>query len=493
MKKRDGSLLNEDFIQTKRDRLGEFLAVITLLLAILGMALSSPPLVGPDEAAHQATAYYTSVNILPPKQETMEYTPGILKFGACTSFNSEQDASCMPNRDDINLSKVRVLNYPPPYYWVVGLGQKFAPTADTWMDVGGRIASLALNLAGLALLALLLFRRVRSWGTYLLAVSTPMAAFMWAVVNPNGWEITSGMIFTYFFARAWWNSDERLGKITNSWVAVLLVTGSAVSFALSRHDAIVWLVLLVVAVVLTGGSLSRGNQFKMLVGAMIGISTNLLWQAFFPAQHNINNDNPIANPVPMDYLQWFQQVDQILPDRVRQMVGNLGSLDVPTPQWLVLLLLLSWGAVIGFLYARTRINPLFLALGFLGTILVPSMIETLRWNDWPYWWQGRITLSFIIPFLLLLLMRYGSFGRRAVMLLSIVNGLVLTFMVWQNLARYSFGVRNYIPLRVSDPAIGDIAFACGITIIALMVVISLIRTWWFYRESKLISQREVKV
>lgn len=52
MKKRDGSLLGEDSTQAKRDRLGEFLAAITLLLAILGMALSSPPLVGPDEAAH---------------------------------------------------------------------------------------------------------------------------------------------------------------------------------------------------------------------------------------------------------------------------------------------------------------------------------------------------------------------------------------------------------------------------------------------------------
>jgi hypothetical protein len=154
---------------------------------------------------------------------------------------------------------------------------------------------------------------------------------------------------------------------------------------------------------------------------------------------------------------------------------------------MVLLLLITWGAVVGFLFARTRINPLFLILGFFGTLLVPSVLETMRWNDWPFWWQGRITLSFTIPFLFLLLIRYGAHGRRAIVLLSIVNGLVLTYMVWQNLSRYSFGVRNYIPLRGSDPAIGDFWFSVGMVIIALMLVATLARLWIFFRERRTLT------
>lgn len=461
---------------------GELLAALTVLLGVLGMAVSSPPLVGPDEAAHQATAYYTTVHILPPSAEGQEYTPGYLRHGACMAFNSEQDASCMPPRDDVTPAKIRVLNYPPPYYWVVGLGQKFAPTADTWMDVGGRVASMTLNLAGLLLLALLLRRRVRSWGTYLLAVSTPMAAFLWAVVNPNGWEITAGMIFVYFLARAWWNSDALLGRIPRPWIAFACVGLASLTFALSRHDAMVWLTLLVIAVVFTGSSLTRSRQLQTLVAAALGLFAGLLWQLFYPAQHILNNDDPLPNPGPLDYLRWFHEVDQMLPERVRQMVGVIGSLDVPVPQWMVLLLLMSWGAVIGFLFARTRINPLFLVLGFFGTLLVPSVMETLRWNDWPFWWQGRITLSFTIPFLFLLLLRYGKSGRRAIILLSIANGLVLTYMVWQNLVRYSFGVQNYIPLRGADPAIGDFWYTVGLGIIMLMVTLSLARIWIFLRE-----------
>lgn len=470
--------------QHRSGTLGELLAAIIVLLGVLGMAVTSPPLVGPDEAAHQATAYYTTVHILPPTAEGQEYTPGYLKHGACMAFNSEQDASCMPARDDITPGKIRVLNYPPPYYWVVGLGQKFAPTADTWMDVGGRVASMTLNLAGLLLLALLLRRRVRSWGTYLLAVATPMAAFLWAVVNPNGWEITAGMIFVYFLARAWWDSDDLLGRIPRPWIAFACVGLASITFALSRHDAIVWLTLLVIAVALTGTTLSRSRQLMTLVASALGIFAGLLWQLFYPAQHILNNDNPLPNPVLLDYLHWFHEVDKMLPERIRQMVGVIGSLDVPVPQWMVLLLLISWGAVVGFLFARTRINPLFLVLGFFGTLLVPSVMETLRWNDWPFWWQGRITLSFTIPFLFLLLLRYGAHGRRAIFLLSIVNGLVLTYMVWQNLSRYSFGIRNYIPLRGSDPAIGDFWFGVGMFIIALMFSASLARIWVFLQERR---------
>ena len=46
-----------------------------------------------------------------------------------------------------------VLSYAPPYYWVVGFGQRLAATLAgvQYASAGGRIASFVLNLAALLL------------------------------------------------------------------------------------------------------------------------------------------------------------------------------------------------------------------------------------------------------------------------------------------------------------------------------------------------------
>ncbi len=468
---------------------GEALAALTVLLAIVGMAVTSPPLVGPDESAHQATAYYTTVHFLPPEQEGLYYTPGIFKQGACMAFDSSKDASCMLPRDDIGPAQVRVFNYPPPYYWVVALGQKASPTADEWSDVGGRVASLLLNVGALALLALLARRVTRNWGTYLLLMTTPMAAFLWAVVNPNGWEITTGLLFAYLFATAWWNWDPWQDRPLSGWLRVILVTTASLAFALSRHDALVWMFLLVLVVLFMGKSpLQRTEKLRLLGATFVGLLAALLWQFTHPAVHNSNNPGRVADPVAMDYLHWLGQIDEMLPDRLRQMVGVLGWLDTPVPFTLVFLLLFGWAGLIGILFARGRIPLLVLVTGFVATIIVPSVLEMLRWNDWPYWYQGRITLVFTLPFLLLLLLRFGESSRRAAAALSLVTAAVLAFMVWQNLMRYAFGIQDYIPVRWNDPAIGELWFWSGVSIVVAIVLITIARVWLLMLER---PQREI--
>ncbi|MDC3376532.1 hypothetical protein OAV85_00830, partial [Candidatus Nanopelagicales bacterium] len=115
---------------------------------------------------------------------------------------------------------------------------------------------------------------------------------------------------------------------------------------------------------------------------------------------------------------------------------------------------------------------------------VPSVMEMVRWNDWPYWYQGRITLPFTLPFLLILLLRFGSKGPRAATALSLVTGFVLTFMVWQNLMRYSFGIWDYIPERLTDPAISGPAYWLTYLCIALMLAALGIRFVFFTRDRK---------
>jgi len=474
---------------------GEWWALAIVILAIVGFALSSPRFASPDEEAHQATAWYVTTYGMPPKAEDRFEVPTIFRDGACFATNGRQDASCHPAREGGYTELVRVLNYPPPYYWVTGVGQKIseAVSSDAWMDVGGRAASFVLNVSGLLLLALLVRRHYSRWGTYLLLVATPMAAFLWATVNPSGWEITAGLLFGYLFARAWWNNDDSTAAATR-WLPLVAIAITSILFALARHSAMVWMAGVIVAVVVTGRSLlPRSEQWKVLLATAPGFLAGVLWQLTHPAVHRINNPDRVEDPQPIDFLHYFMQIEEVLPDRLRQMVGVLGWMDTPVPQWMFFLVLIGWAAFIGYLFARTRIPILFLVVGFLGTFLVPTFLEMLRWNDWPYWYQGRITLPFTIPFLFILLLKYAHKAPRAAASLSIVTGFVLTFMVWQNLMRYSFGIWDYIPERWSDPAISTPAFWLTYAVIVVMLAGLIYRTVLVVRDRKASAPTESAV
>ena len=462
---------------------GEWWAFAIVILAVIGFVLSSPRGAAPDESAHQATAWYVTSYGLPPTAEGPSYVPSVLADGACFKFDGRQDASCVQPRQTGFPVEERILNYPPVYYWGVGLGQQIVGAVwdETYLDVGGRLASPALNLAIFILIALLTRRHYERWGTYLLLVVTPTVAFLWATVNPSGWEVTAGLLFAYVFARAWWSTEERVAP---RWPVLGAVALSSILFGLARHSAIVWMAGVIVAVVATNRSkLPRPSQFLILAATLPGFVAGLLWQLNFPARHGINNPDRIDSPQALDFAHYFMQIEEVLPDRLRQMVGNLGWLDTPVPQWMFFLVVIGWAAFVGFLFARTKIPVLFLVVGFLGTFFVPTAMEMVRWNDWPYWYQGRITLPFTIPFLLILLMKYGHKGQRAAVALSMVTGLVLTFMLWQNLMRYSFGIWDYIPERWTDPAISDPAFWLTYVCIALMLI------GLAYRLSMLIRER----
>ena len=471
---------------------GEWWALGIVLLAIIGFALSSPRFASPDEEAHQATAWYTVTYGMPPEAETRAEVPTIFRDGACFATNGRQDASCHPPREGGYTELVRIFNYPPPYYWVTGIGQKGAESvvSDAWLDLGARAASLLLNVAGVTFLALMMRRHSRNWGTYLLLITTPMTAFLWATVNASGWEITAGLLFGYFFARAWWSADQESDGYP-TWPPIAAIATTSVLFALARHSAIVWMAGLVIAVAVTGRSwLPRTRQWFFLLATAPGFLAGSLWQLTHPAVHVINNPNRVDNPQAIDFLHYFMQIEEVLPDRLRQMVGVLGWLDTPVPQWMFFLVLIGWAGFIGLLFARTRIPVLFLVVGFLGTFLVPTVLEVIRWNDWPYWYQGRIALPFTLPFLLVLLLKYAHKAARAAAALSIVTGIVLTFMVWQNLMRYSFGVWDYVPERWSDPAIADVAVWLTYACITLMVSGLIYRTILVARAGRRVDARE---
>src|SRR5450759_3321358 len=131
-----------------------------LLVAIagLGMLVSTPPSAGPDESDHEVTAWYLSGHGLRPGSIEWFSVPASLLVAPCFAHEPEVTASCMPSRStaQVMVSTSRVLRYPPPYYWVVGLGQRLATSlmGIEYADIGGRLASLILNFGALLLLSL---------------------------------------------------------------------------------------------------------------------------------------------------------------------------------------------------------------------------------------------------------------------------------------------------------------------------------------------------
>ena len=455
---------------------GEWLALATVILAVLGMFFSSPRFAGPDENAHQATAWYTIEQGLPPRSEANTPVPTAIPVQPCFAFYPEQDSACLGPRVSDGTAEVRTFNYPPVYYWITGSGQRVASAvSEIWLDLGGRLASVIINAIGLILLALFARRVTQQWGTYLLLVTTPMAAFLWSVVNPSGWEITTALLFAFFFARAWWSMGTP---------ALPLLAVTSLLFGLSRHSALVWLVLLVIAVMLMGRSPARWSQrLWILAAASPGVVAGILWQITHPAQHPLWNPYPVENPGPLDYISWLGQIDNALSDRVRQMIGVLGWMDTPIPEWMMYAFLAAWAGLIGVIYARARIPGVVLAFGFVVSVIIPSAIEVVRWNDWPYWYQGRITLPFTLAFLFVLLVRFGYSSRKPAIAVSLIVSGVLAFMVWQNLMRNSFGIKGYLPVRLDNPAVEPPMYWASWFIIVVLVGVTATRAWLLRRES----------
>src|ERR1035437_277707 len=128
-----------------RDRGGPYGLIAWLLVAIaaVGLLASTPPSAGPHEPIQQATAGSLSGHGLQP-EGALEYpVPESLVVYPCYAFHPEQSAACVPAHSQEMGSYAEVLNYPPPYFWVVGAGQRLAALFGLeYAGVGGRLASL---------------------------------------------------------------------------------------------------------------------------------------------------------------------------------------------------------------------------------------------------------------------------------------------------------------------------------------------------------------
>jgi len=439
---------------------------LLVAIAAVGLLASTPPSAGPDEPVQQATAWYLSGHLVQP-DTTQEYSvPASLVVLPCYINPPRRSAACLAprsqNRGMANYSII--LNYAPPYFWIVGAGERLAALFGLeYADVGGRLASVLLNLGVLFLLGLYMRRRNRLWGNFLLLVSTPMAVFLDVVVNPSGWEITCGLVMAAALSEAAWSRLSSVESETWRKSTIAFLALASIGLCTARPLGFLWASGLTVSAFALAPSIRRQGLLRVVGAVTPGIIVGALWTRTHPYGVAAPTTFPGLVKAFADTLLYF-------PEYIRHMFGVLGWLDTPIPGLLLTLNIAAWAVLLTRLPSFRRAA---IVCGVFGIVVVPCAISASVWAAWPLWWQGRYGMPFALGFVLLLLLRSGRLIPRMVSIVSGISLLTLGTMVWVNAIRYGFGIDgNELPLSLGTPGINPARLGISAAAGLLLVLVS---------------------
>jgi hypothetical protein len=445
---------------------------LLVAIAAVGLLASTPPSAGPDEPIQQATAWYLSGHVLQP-DDTPEFSvPASLVVYPCYAFHQDQSAACMPPHSREMGSYNMILNYPPPYFWVVGAGQRLAALFGLeYADVGGRLASLLLNIGTLLLLSIYMRRRNPLWGSFMLLVSTPTAVFLGVVVNPSGWEITCGLAMAVALSEAAWGRKSAFESEAWSKSAMAILALTSIGLCTARPLGFLWAAGLTISAIALAPSIRRGGLLRTVCAVAPGIAVGILWYR----THTYGLAAPSTFP---GLVKAFAETFMFFPQYIRDTFGALGWLDTPIPGMLLVLNIAAWAVLLTRL---PSIRKSAIVCGVFGIVVVPCAISASVWSAWPLWWQGRYGMPFACGFMLLLLLRSGRFIPRTISTVSGISLLSLGIMVWVNEVRYGFGLDPFgLPASLGTPGISPVRLAISAVLGALLVLVSvyiLVRAW----------------
>lgn len=380
--------------------------VLALLALLSAWAFASPRFSGPDEPAHflKAASVVRGQFRPPPDPEgggQIVQVPERFAMAEhlviCFAFRSEATPDCagedFPGSDRTVAAATQAGSYPPLYYLLVGWPSLVSQDADVLYVM--RLLSVVVNVvflaAGTWALSTVVGRRL-AMGVMLVVV-TPMVAFLAAMVNPNGLEVSSAIA-------AWCAglavvsrlvSGERVGS---RLAAVMAASGGVL--VSTRWLGPLFLVVILAGVVASEplrslpGLLRRAARDRaVVVAGGVGLVVTLV-----SVLHTVWMGNLLllpGAPVP----EGDSAVEAVMGNQlayVRAMIGWFGWLDVPTPT----LTFWIWTGLVGLVLVLSVVLGAPSKLRVLAGIVVVSFllpfsqVPSAAENGLP--WQGRYAL-----------------------------------------------------------------------------------------------------
>ena len=417
---------------------------VLIVLAMIGLwVLGSASGAGPDEPSHLVRSAGVVRgdavgDSLPgsPKLSFFE-VPGWIaaEDPACYNFTPHRPADCLLTIEvppgEVELSS-RSSEYPVWGHLVPGVGTFFPAGLAPWVTrlLHGLIPAIVVGIA--------LATRARSgWlaaGSTVLAI-TPMAWFLFAVVNPSGLVVAGGIgLWVALLGGTASSLDRHRWLVALSWAAMVL----------PRRDGMIWAATIVAIALLAAGATLPAWLRAIGTGPLVVVASTTGAMMIWAVRSDVSFSTPLLLmpllPVAADILgrlwrapgfreRWPRAMIVALAAtgaaavsfgimlerpggfdaailhsiigqtglHLGEAVGNLGWLDTPVPRSMIFLWFLGLGLVAAASVGRGDTRVLGTAIGTIVTALLLSWAVSMVVSDeFGAYWQGRYYLPILV-------------------------------------------------------------------------------------------------
>lgn len=283
--------------------------------------------------------------------------------------------------------------------------------------------------------ALLVEQRRRTAVSAVALAITPMALFLFAVVNPSGPVAAGAIAFVV-------TADDVYRRGRTSW---WLFTGAFMAVVLPRDDGLLWAGLLVLLLAVAWRRSPRRLWDASPVPVRVLVAATTLVGAGW-AVVNRGGVVPVAGPGGDQTLA--EIVVQRTGRHLREAVGVVGWLDTSIPESMFALWFFGAGLVVmAGLVARHHRRATAAGLALAALVTAGWVLETVQGRSAGLFWQGRYALPMLIGFVLLAGIGDGiddAVGRVAAAAPGIVALVVWNVSFLQELRRWGVGASGSI-------------------------------------------------
>lgn len=425
-------------------------AALSLFVALLGWAMSSPVGSSPDDDYHLSSIWCSQFSYLNPCSSVsgedggQSYLVPALTVEAhfCYAFQSDVTADCVANETG-TLRLTDRLNqgqglYPSGFYTVMSVLSSEDVTASVL-----RMRVFNAGLASALLLTLLLIGRSAVVRTGLLAlpvIVVPLGLFLFSSTNPSGWTIL-GCTFYFLFAI---NAFMSRPRSVQWWSSLVLALVSALMAFASRVDGAAFIAVVTLAVFLLMGWRQLREGWAVTVAfAVVGVLAVLVFLA--------QGSGPAGSPERIGdskYVGGLLVTNLVeVPGYLAGIVGAapLGWADTRMPGLVSTAGLVSFAAIafwgLSLMDRRKVVASAFLVVAAFGIPVVFAQQQRIEVLEFV---QARYLLPLLAVLLLTLALVPTRFGNRVLPQGPhwVVTGFLAgagSVALWVNYRRYAVG------------------------------------------------------